>query len=105
MLYFRCRQLVGRVDLCPRADSTHFLLATSGARAFIDRKMGIDVGTAQSTLTVIFKLIISGLTSVILIVLGTVNLQFQGRFASIALRPFLGTVAAYVTATVWSSYS
>ena len=69
MLYFRCRQLVGRVDLCPRADSTHFLLATcSGARAFIDRKMGIDVGTAQSTLTVIFKLIIGGLTSVILIV-------------------------------------
>ena len=50
--------------------------ATSGARAFIDRKMGIDVGTAQSTLTVIFKLIISGLTSVILIILDTVNLQF-----------------------------
>ena len=34
----------------------------------------------QSALTVIFKLVISGLTSIILIVLGTVNLQFQGKF-------------------------
>ena len=105
MLYFRCQQLVGRVDLCPRADSTHFLLATSGARAFIDRKMGIDVGTAQSTLTVIFKLIISGLTSVILIVLGTVNLQFQGPFVPISLRPVLRVVPAHVWGTVWSSGS
>ena len=47
MLYFRCRQLVGRVDLCPRADSPNFPLATSGARTFIDRRRGIDVGTAQ----------------------------------------------------------
>ena len=93
------------MDLCPRADSTHFLLATSGARAFIDRKMGIDVGTAQSTLTVIFKLIISGLTSVILIVLGTVNLQFQGPFVPIFLRPVLRVVPAHVWGTVWSSGS
>ena len=45
--------------------------ATSGARAFIDR---VGVGelhaeTAQSSLTVIFKLVISGLTSIILVVL------------------------------------
>ena len=46
-----------------------------------------------------------GLTRVISIVLGTVNLQFQGRFVSISLRPILGTVAAYVMATAWSSYS
>ena len=40
-----------------------------------------------------------------MIVLGTVHLQFQGRFASISLRPILGIVAAYVMATVWSSCS
>ena len=35
--------------------------------------------TTQSSTTVIFKLIISGLTSIIFVVLGTVNLQFQGH--------------------------
>ena len=99
MLYFRCWHL------CPRADSTHFLLATSGARAFIDRRRGIDVGTAQSTLTVIFKLIIGGLTSVILIVLGTVNLEFQRPFVPISLSPVLRVVPAHVQGTVWSSCS
>ena len=59
----------------------------------------------QSALIVIFKLVISGLTSVILIVLGTVNLQFQGPFVLISLRPVLRIVAAYVMSTVWSSYS
>ena len=38
----------------------------------------------QSALTVIIKLVISGLTRVILIILGTVILQFQGPFV-----PFL----------------
>ena len=61
--------------------------------------------TAQSALMVILKLVIGGLTSVILIVLGTVNLQFQGWFVSISLRPVLGIAAAYVMATVWSSCS
>ena len=46
-----------------------------------------------------------GLISVILIVLSTVNLQFQSRFVSISLRPVLGIVAAYVMATVCSSGS
>ena len=56
---------------------------------------------AQSALTVIFKLVTGGLISVILVVLGTVNLQFQGHFVPISLRPVLGIVAAYVMATVW----
>ena len=51
---------------------------------------------AQSVLTVIFKLVIGGLTSAILIVLGTVNLQFQGPFVPVSLRPVLGIVAAHV---------
>ena len=47
-------------------------------RAFIGRVRGggQHAETAQSSLTVIFKLVISGLTSNILVVLGTVNLQF-----------------------------
>ena len=55
-------------------------------------------------LTVILKLVIGGLTSIVFIVLSTVNLQFQGRFVSIFLRPVLG-MAGYVMATVWSSCS
>ena len=41
---------------------------------------GLRAETAQSVLTVIFKVVIRGLISIILIVLGTVNLQFQGKF-------------------------
>ena len=51
------------------------------------------------------KLVTGGPTSVTLIVLGTVNLQFQGRFVSVSLRPVLAVVAAYVVATAWSSRS
>ena len=59
----------------------------------------------QSALTVIFKLVLSGLTSVILIVLSTINLQFQGQLVAISLRPVLRIVAAYAVGTVWSSRS
>ena len=75
------------------------------ARAFIGGGRGLHAEAAQSALTVILTLIIGGLISVILIVLGTVNLQFQGGFVSISLRPILGIVAAHVMATVWSSCS
>ena len=44
------------------------------------QKEGLRVETAGSALTVTFKLVIGALTRVILIVLGTVNLQFQGQF-------------------------
>ena len=59
----------------------------------------------HSQLTVILQWIICGLTSVIVIVSSTVNLQFHGRFVSIFLRSVLRIVAAYVMATVWSSCS
>ena len=59
----------------------------------------------SSVLTVILKLVIGGLTSIILIALGTVNLQFQGPFVPISLSPVLRTVAACVVGTVWSSWS
>ena len=45
------------------------------------------------------------MTSIILIVLSTVSLQFQGWFVPISLRPVLRIVAAYVMATAWSSCS
>ena len=65
------------VDICSKAD---FPLDKQWVTAFTDR-MGWGGGmskaeTVQSSLTVIFKLAISGLTSILLVVLGTVNLQF-----------------------------
>ena len=63
----------GRVDICPKADS-RLPPVTSGARGFIDRRRGLHAGTEQSALTVIFKLVTGGLTCIILVVLGTVNL-------------------------------
>ena len=80
--------------------STSPPLTISGARAFIDRWRGLHAETAQSALTVIFKFVVDGLTSVILIVLGTVNLQSQGPFVPISLRPVLGIVIAHVLGTV-----
>ena len=59
----------------------------------------------QSVLIVILKLIINGLTSIILIVLDTVSVQFQGPFVPISLKPVLRIVAGYIRATVWSSCS
>ena len=92
LLYFRCQQLdvggVGRVaDTCPKADYHPPL--TSRKLDFIDRSGGgrgrrLHVEKAQSSLTVVFTLVISGLTSVILVVLGTVHLQFQGPFVPIS---------------------
>ena len=62
----------GRVaDICPKANLPP--PDKQGVRAFIDRGEGLHAETAPSSLTVIFKLIIGGLTSIILIVLGTVN--------------------------------
>ena len=46
-----------------------------GVRTFVDRVgWGVHAETVQSSLTVIFTLVISGLTSIILIILGAVNL-------------------------------
>ena len=73
-------------------------------RAITDVERGLPSETVQSALTVILKLMVSSLTSSILIALSTVKLQFQGQFVSLSLRPVLGIVAAYVMATVLSSW-
>ena len=73
----------GRVaDICPKADSPP-PLATSGARAFVDRRKGLHAEATRSALTVIFTLVTDGLTS--LGVSGTVNLQSQAPFVPISL--------------------
>ena len=105
VLYFRCQQLWEWVaDICPKADSPS---DKQRVRAFVDRAGGggLHAERAQSSLTVIFKLVISGLTGIILVVLGTVNLQFGGPFFPISLQSVLEIVAAHVLDTVWSSCS
>ena len=73
--------------------------------AFIDRRGGGYMQKPQSALIVIFKLVISGLTSIIFTVLGTVNLHLRGPFVLISLWPILGIVAGIVLGTAWSSCS
>ena len=92
----------GRAVSCPKADS---LPLQPVGKSFYRLREGLHAETAQAALTVILKLVIHGLTSVILIVLGTVSFQFQGQFVPIYLRLVLGTGAAYAMATVWSSCS
>ena len=94
----------GEIDLCPKADSLP-APRQSGGKSFYRQREGLHAERAQSALTVFLKLVISGLTSVILIVLSTVTPQFQGRFVRISLRPILGIVADYIMATVWYSCS
>ena len=67
----------------------------------MDRGRGLHAERAHSALTVLLKLGLSGLIGNLLIVLNTMNLQFQGRFAHISFRLILGSVAAYVMASVW----
>ena len=52
--------------------------------------------TAQSSLTVIFKLAISGLTSIILVALGTDNLQFWKALVRTSLQSVLRIVTVHV---------
>ena len=65
-------------------------------RAFIDRVAlgGLHAEIVQPSLTVIFKLVISSLTSIIWVVLGTVNLQFGGTLGPISWQSVLRIVAA-----------
>ena len=73
------------MDACLKADSPH---RQSVGKSFYRQREGLHAERAQSALTVIFKLVTGGLISVILIVLSTVSLQFQGRFVSISSGQF-----------------
>ena len=93
------------MDACPKADfppSPH----NQWSGAFTDRGRRLHTEKTWPALKVILEIShLCGLTSIILVVLGTVNLQFQGAFVPISLWSVLGIVAAHVLDTVWSSGS
>ena len=87
--YFGCWQLGsgvwwGKLDVSSKADFHPTSTPNNHEQEFYIEREGLHAETAQSALTVIFKLFVGGLTSDILIVLGTVNLQFQGWFVSVS---------------------
>ena len=88
---------------------TPVTLDKQGVRAFIDRVGRWWGKVPWGNSTVIsnshLKLVTSGLTNIILVVLGSVNLWFQGALIPISLHSVLGIVAAQVLGTVWSSCS
>ena len=96
-------------DSRPKADNSPLIIRgqelLKGSFRGAQVEEGLHAETAPLALTVILKLVISGLTSIILIVFSTVSLQFQGRFVPVSLRPVLRIVAAYVMVTVWSFHS
>ena len=110
LLFSRCWQLWGRVadiDICPKADF-HPTPNKQGVRTFTHRlAVGWEWGRAMyRNSIVIFKLVFVDLTSIILVVLGTVNnLQFQGPYVPISFQPVLRIVAPYILGAVWSSSS
>ena len=55
------------------------------SRSFYRLRKGVTCRHSTAALTGILKLVISGLTGIILIVLSTMNLQFQDWFVSISL--------------------
>ena len=76
LLYFGCQQLGEMVDRhLPKCDSLPPLIV---GESFYRRREGATC--RKSHLSVILTLVIGGLTSVILIVLSTTNLQFQALF-------------------------
>ena len=86
------------VDICPKADFPS--PGNQWGMNFYRQKSGL--GDYMQNLTVIFRLVIGDLTGIILVVLDTVNLQFQSPFVPISLWLILGIVAAHVLGTVWS---
>ena len=89
-VYFRFSDWQGREGVCPKADSP----PDNRGQELLQTGRGLLAKAAQSSQIVIFRLVLGGLTSITLAVLGTVNLQLQGQFLSVSLRPILGTEAA-----------
>ena len=92
----------GEANVCPKANSPRGQSVGNNFYRWVVAGV-LYAETVQSALTGILKLVMGGLTSIILIVLGTVDLQLQGWFVSISLSSILRIVAAHVLGTVWSS--
>ena len=73
------------VNICPKADSPH---DKQGVRASIDRVEGVTCRNSTVISNRRLQLVISGLTSIILVVLATAYLQFQGAVVPISLQSF-----------------
>ena len=87
------------VDACPKVDSAPCPHPCKQRVRVFKAEWGWGgqhAETTQSSRTVFFKLIISGLTSIILVVLDTVSLQFWGPFVPISLWSILGIVVSRV---------
>ena len=88
------------LDICPRASATPHhpqLPRQAGSESFHRQSEGEK---QYSQLTVIFELVIAGLTSLILVALSTVNLRFQGPFVPISLWSLLRIMVAYVLVVI-----
>ena len=104
LLYFRCQQRGG-----PSGEQTSVqrptLPTANKAEGESFYRRGVGVGGYMQKQAAIsdshLPLLISGLSSITLVVLGAVNLQFQGPFVLISLCPILGIVAALIMGTVW----
>ena len=99
LFYFRAGQGGGPLSKGPLSAPVK-----RGVRACTDRVAGaggvLQAETAQSSSPVIFTSVVSGLTSIILIVLGPVNFQFRGVPVPTSLWSILRTVAAQVLGMV-----
>ena len=92
------------MDICPKADSSpppppH----TQTSRGWELSWTGCGGVTGRQSTAVSnshLPLVISGLTSILLAVLGTLNLHFQGALVPISLQSILGIVAAHVLGIV-----
>ena len=83
-LYFRCRPLDGGAEGGGHLSKADFPSpGNQWGMNFYRQKSGL--GDYMQNLTVIFRLVVSGLTGIILVVLGTVNFQFQSPFVPISL--------------------
>ena len=79
-----------------------------GVRVFIDKVCVCGGVTCRNSIVISnshLQLFISGITSIILVILGTVNVQFQGAGVPISLQSILIIMEAQVLGTVWSSCS
>ena len=94
LLYFGCWQPSsgGSVGGCVSKDQL-LPCSSQGARDIIEWGKGLMCWNSRVSSD--GHLEIGGLTSVILIVLRTVNLQFRVQFVPVSLRPIFGIVAAY----------
>ena len=84
-------KFVGRAGHMDRA-GLHQGCRVLGGQLLEGRGRGLGEGGA--------KVVISGLTGMISIILGAVNLQFQGPFVPISLQSVLRIVASHVLDTV-----